>query len=258
MLGTIAAPRGLTIATQMPSMPRAVELVASWLDDHRDARLVVVDVLGKIRPQMAANADRYEADYRVISALKQLADNYGVAIVAVTHVRKMADGDVFNTVSGSTGLTGAADTTLVLRRERGEHGASLHITGRDVSEAEYAVTFTPEVGAWTLDGTDLRDAAERVASNKATAGLGERSADIVKIVNQHPQGIGPTPVALALNMTAKDATQYLGRLCDSGRISKIGRGLYAPVVSVVSVVSPDEEPPPYDTYDAYDTSLVEA
>ncbi|GAA4831666.1 hypothetical protein GCM10023221_04360 [Luteimicrobium xylanilyticum] len=240
MLAGEPAPRGLTIMTQMPSMPQATELIAGWLDEHRDARLVVVDVLGKIRPSLAANADRYDADYKVISALKQIADNYGIAIVAVTHVRKMADGDVFNTVSGSTGLTGAADTTLVLRRARGEHGASLHITGRDVEENEYALTFAPETGTWTLDGTDLHQAAERVATNKAVAGVSDDMAAVIELVNSKPEGVRAGDVATALGWPSTKATTYLNRACDQGRISKPGRGLFAAGVMSVSSVSSAE------------------
>lgn len=40
----------------------------------------------------------------------------GVAIVLVHHVRKMDADDPLDTVSGTTGLTGAADTVLVLNR----------------------------------------------------------------------------------------------------------------------------------------------
>lgn len=54
----------------------------------------------------------------------------------------MGDGDVFNTISGSNGLMGCADETMVLRRKaRGSSAATLNITGRDVKNQEFSVRF---------------------------------------------------------------------------------------------------------------------
>ena len=41
----------------------------------------------------------------------------------------------------------------MLRRSRGKAAAELHVTGRDVEEAEYALDFDPRFGIWQmLDG----------------------------------------------------------------------------------------------------------
>jgi hypothetical protein len=37
-----------------------------------------------------------------------------------------------------------------MRRARGQQDATLSITGRDVEEAEYALRFAPDLGAWLL------------------------------------------------------------------------------------------------------------
>src|SRR5206468_5458508 len=58
--------------------------------------------------------------------------------------------DFLEAVSGTNGIAGAADATLVLRRPRGQADGVLHVTGRDVDEAEYALAFQPAAGAWTL------------------------------------------------------------------------------------------------------------
>jgi hypothetical protein len=54
--------------------------------------------------------------------------------------------DFLDTISGSQGLAGAADTVAVLRRSRGSAGAVLKITGRDVEEAELALNFDAAFG----------------------------------------------------------------------------------------------------------------
>ena len=61
----------------------------------------------------------YAGDYDDVSALKNISDKYGIAVMVVHHVRKLKDiSDPFNEVSGSTGITGAADTNFVLKRSR--------------------------------------------------------------------------------------------------------------------------------------------
>lgn len=228
------APSRLTIVTALPGMPHATDLISEWLDEHDDARLVMVDVLAKIRPQSAPGADRYEADYRIIAELKRLADHHRVAVVVVTHTRKLGAEDVFDTVSGSVGLTGAADSTIVLRRARNETAGSLSITGRDVPESEYAVQFDGERSLWTLDGSELADAARRAAEARATAGLADRSSEIVAYVNAHPDGVRAADVERDLEYP--DARRYLARLSEAGRIQKSGRGLYGAAVPTVPSV----------------------
>lgn len=231
------APARLTIVTALPSMPQATELVSEWLDEHPDARLVVIDVLAKVRPMGAPGVDRYEADYKIMAELKRLADHHSVAVVVVTHTRKLGAEDVFDTVSGSVGLTAAADSTIVLRRARNETAGSLSITGRDVPESEYAVQFNGGQSTWTLDGNELADAARKAAEARTTAGLGDRSSEIIAHVNAHPEGVRAADVASELDIDPKDAGTYLLRAEKAGRIRRAERGLYGPVGSVGSVGS---------------------
>lgn len=247
------APARLSIVTSLPSMPQATELVSEWLDEHPDARLVVIDVLAKVRPMSAPGVDRYEADYRVLSELKRLADHHKVAVVVVTHTRKLGAEDVFDTVSGSVGLTAAADSTIVLRRARNETAGSLSITGRDVPESEYAVQFNGDLCAWTLDGNELADAARKAAEARTTANLGDQSSEIVRLVNASPDGTRAANVAGVLDIDPDKARVYLNRAADAGRIRKIERGLYGPVTSVTSVTSAQSDPPDRDTRNTRNT-----
>lgn len=54
----------------------------------------------------------------------------------------MADDDPFNRLSGTNGLTGAADGTLILMRNRRQDGiATLYATGRDIEDVEEELEF---------------------------------------------------------------------------------------------------------------------
>jgi hypothetical protein len=112
----------------------------TWLTDHPNARLVVVDVLKRIRGRTPPGVSYYDADYVTVARIKKIADQFGVAIVAIHHTRKADADDYLDEVSGTAGLTGAADAIAVLKRARGQAAAVLHLTGRDVDEANHALT----------------------------------------------------------------------------------------------------------------------
>jgi hypothetical protein len=73
------------------------------------------------------------------------------------HDRKAAADDFVDSVSGTHGLAGAADTVIVLTRARHATSGLLKVTGRDVPEGEYGVRVANGY-AWDLDGVDLGEA----------------------------------------------------------------------------------------------------
>lgn len=151
LLGSQQAPAGLTLVTECPPLPQGgTEAIAQWLDRNPDARMVVIDVFAKMRGQAPQGVSAYNADDVPVGYAKRLADHYGIAVVMVHHVRKAGSDDFLTEVSGTNGIAGAADATLVLKRARGQADGILHVTGRDVDEAEYALSFQPASGAWHL------------------------------------------------------------------------------------------------------------
>ena len=125
------------------------EQIEAFLADYPATRLIVIDTLQKVRDSRA-DKNAYSADYAEIGALKQLADRHGIAIVVVHHLRKLADNaDPFNQVSGTTGLTGAVDSTYVLKKDsRSGDTAKLLVTGRDLEYQELTLRF--ENARWEL------------------------------------------------------------------------------------------------------------
>jgi len=111
-----------------------------YLKDYPDSRLIVIDTLQKVRTASKDNA--YASDYGDISLIKDFADRHSLAVIVVHHIRKQNDSDVFNKVSGTTGLTGSADATFVLEKEkRASDTAKLYVTGRDTPYQEYTLRF---------------------------------------------------------------------------------------------------------------------
>jgi hypothetical protein len=235
LLGDEAIPPRFEYLTRIGSPGEIISTLTAWLGRHKGEQpFVIVDTLGKVMPLALQGESTYQRDYRITSELKQLADDEpGSAIGVNHHDRKASSDDFVDHVSGTNGLAGGADTILVLSRDRNEQAGLLRVTGRDVPEGEYALTFT---GAqWQLDGADLAAAAAAASTARVTAGLGDRSAAIIAYIGEHPEGVHAEDIALELVIESNAARAYLGRLLDAGRIQRPRRGLYTPVASVASV-----------------------
>lgn len=154
-----ASPR-LHIATSAGKIagdliPQLEEFIA----EYPETKLVIIDTLQMARQGGGDNA--YAADYSDMNTLKRFADEHGVAVLCIHHNRKMGDSDVFNTVSGTNGITGAADCTMVLNNlNRSAGRATLSVTGRDVEFQEYKVRM--EDCIWELiEKTSKEELEER-------------------------------------------------------------------------------------------------
>jgi len=229
LLGSDAIPKDFFYITRvMPS--RVTATIGAWIRCHAGAApLVVLDTLGKVMPPALAGESAYQRDYRIGGQIKAMCDeNPGLTLLVNHHDRKAAAEDFVDSVSGTNGLAGAADTILVLTRPRQEMRGVLKVTGRDVPEGEYALTFE-HGSAWALDGPTLDVAALNAREQRLAAGLSDRSAEVIAFVAQYPDGVRAADVERELGA---DARRYLARLAESGRIHRAKRGLYTPVPSV--------------------------
>lgn len=233
--GGLPLPAGLDILTKVnPNVMLAT--IIEWLDLHRDDRnppLVILDTLGKNRPQRASGEDPYTADYQFGSRIKSMVDSVsGAGLLAVHHTRKMEAADWLATVSGTQGITGSADYILILTRSRKSNDGILAVTGRDIMENEYAVKT--DNGIWTLDGMDIIDAAATVDTRRTEAAnakaLGDRSLDALKYVNSRTS-TSPADLAEHLGIDNKIAGNLLGKLLDRDAIAKASRGQYQPLTA---------------------------
>jgi hypothetical protein len=210
------------------------EFVEMWRDH---APVVILDTLGKAMPPAAAGESDYQRDYRVGGALKAIADSApGASVLIVHHTRKQAGEDFVDSVSGTQGLAGAADTILLLRRERHEKRATLQVTSRDAAEGEYSLTLNG-AGKWELDGASLEASAAAARDAKQTQGVGDRMAEVIEKVGAFPEGIKPHDVGVLLGMDDKTAQVYLSRAYEAGRVDRPKRGTYTPIPPVGSVGS---------------------
>jgi hypothetical protein len=216
-LHTNEAPERLHIATQWPRMDEGgAEALERWLESHPDTRLVVVDILKRVRPRTSPNRSVYEADYEALEAMQRLAAEYEVSILVVHHLRKQGAADPLDEISGSTGLSGGADGVLVLKRDRGRADAYLHVTGREIEEeAELALRWNADLASWTLVG----DAEEYRIS--------QERQDIVRVLEETEEPMSPKEVAELLGKPPNTVKYLMWKMSKDGQLTTAGKGRYS-------------------------------
>lgn len=239
-IGVTTGPKDLHFMTDVPA--GATATIAAFLERHGPRKpMVILDTLGKVRGTYGGN-DAYGNDYGQMSALKNLVDAVpGSSLIVVHHTNKGEKGDFLDSVSGTQGLAGAADSILLIRRERQTENSTLHVTSRDAKEGEYSLTL--EEGTWKLDGSSLKEATEAAQNRAATEGVGDDMTEVIKLVSKYPEGIKPKDISTLLHMDSSKVRQYLRRAFESGRIANPKLGLYTPVTVVTGVTLPAELDP---------------
>ena len=168
----------------------------------------MLDTLAGVKPIKTQQG--YTEDYESLAALHRLANDKAVSIVVLHHTRKMEADDPVDTVSGTLGLAGCADSVLVLNRS--SKGTTLYVRGRDIEEAEHAISFDKHSCRWTILGTatDVHRSNERGRILAALEGASDPMT---------PQDIVP-----ATGMHRNSADQPLFKMAADGEVKKVGRG----------------------------------
>lgn len=207
-------PENFYYATECPRANEGgIDVIRNWIESVEHPRLVIVDVLAMFKPARGGKENMYEADYNAIKALQTLASQHRVAIVVVHHTRKGgSDVDPFEKVSGTLGLSGAADTTIVLDRD--SNGATIYGRGRDIEEIESAVEFDKENCRWFMIGP-----AQEVRRTD------ERSL-ILSALKEADDIMSPADISDATRMPSPNVRQLLVSMTKVGEVIKVSRGRY--------------------------------
>jgi hypothetical protein len=208
-------PDRLKIATEWPRADQGgLDDIEAWIKATPDARLVIVDTLAQFRKVPNGKTPPYLDDYTAISGMQKLASKYNIGIVIVHHDRKADADDVFDTVSGTLGLTGAADTILIMKRQA-TGAVGLYVRGRDIEEVEKALQFNRATCRWTI----LGEAAEVFRS-------GERNR-VIAALEEAGEALSVTEIMAAAGIKSRGAADMLlGRMVRDGVLRKVGRGRY--------------------------------
>jgi len=230
--GATQTPQGLYVmgADSMdPLMEGGLEQLQNWVEDHPDTRLIVIDTMEHIKGngnRASKNNNAYEADVSFWKGLQVFSQTANISILLITHLKKeQSGGDQFNRVTGSIGITGTADTNILLSRERGSKDAKLLLTCREIEEREEAPIFNTETFTW-----ELTVMPEPGVFNMTAVPMSLSDA-IVAVLKEHGE-LSPVMVKgfLAedydITRTADDIRRNLHRLYERKLVDKGGYGKY--------------------------------
>ena len=184
------------------------EQLEFFINEHPDSKLVIIDTMQKIR-EVGGEVYSYASDYEIIGRLKQFADSHCICVLIVHHTRKQPAGDSFEMISGTTGLLGCADGSLLMqKKKRTALEATIDVVGRDQQDQILYLSKDPNTQIWNLDKTETelhREPPDPVL--EAVAKL---------VTSEHPEWTGsPSELAEKLNigMAANALTKYLNVKC---------------------------------------------
>ena len=181
------------------------------LKEIPETKVVVIDTLQFIKYRQGKSESAYECDYRTGRDLKEYAEKNKLAIVVVTHTTKMIHiEDEMSNVSGTNGVTGAADAVVVLNKEhRTDLDAKMFITGRKVRQTMHNIKFDDMKCRWEYIGvaeigdrdrreqeqrmmlyenSDIRAAVVKIASSITEPWKG-RAVNLIEEAVRHGAGI---------------------------------------------------------------------
>jgi RecA-family ATPase len=211
---SLGFPERVTYITEVPRLSAGgLDLIRAWIDAHPEARLVIIDTLAMVREGRKREDTTYDADYHAVLELRKIANDLKIAIVVLHHLRKADSDDVFDTISGTLGLTGAPDSILVLKHD-GRSSYTLHGKGRDLIDFEKAMTFDRQSCRWRIVG----EAAEVKRSTER--------ATIMAAIAEASEPIGPTDIAAETGMKVVNVKKLIAKLVKEGAAEKVARGLY--------------------------------
>ena len=207
-------PERLTLTTKWRRLDAGgVDDISAWCESVPSPRLVLLDTLAGVRPVRAGTDTIYEGDYKALRDVHRLAGDRGMGVVALHHTRKMEADDPVDTISGSLGLAGCADTCLILARS--SSGTTLYVRGRDIEEGEKAIMFGTDNCRWSL----LGEAAEvhRTDNQRKILAALERAMGLMN----------PGDIATVVELTRGTVEKTLFRMAEKGEVVQVSRGRWA-------------------------------
>ena len=112
-----------------------------WLTQTHNPKLIIIDTLEKFRGSESQTGNVYASDYKDMAKIQKLTIEYGVAIICIHHLNKSLHTDPMSRLSGSHGISGAADLVWLFdRKSRDVLNATLRAMGRDIPDARYSLS----------------------------------------------------------------------------------------------------------------------
>ena len=211
------ASENLFLMTEKSKLPKlsenGLEEIEKIINDEPEIKLIIIDTLGRIRGNTKRHDNNiYQADYELSSGLQGIAMKHQLCIMLIHHTKKGGEENVFDEISGTTGLPGGSDTMMVIKKVNGQ--STLNVTGRDIVENSFSIVFDDQIFTWNVVGKveEVRTTAERQAilDTLKTHNREMRSSEIAKIIEKSPS----------------NTSKLLSKLMTEGRVESPRYGSY--------------------------------
>lgn len=224
MLGVhnIPWPDNFHVFTKWPQGEAGLAQIEEWFKAYPDTRLCVVDVLNNFRRPMDRNDSFYDYDRTTVQPINDMFEHYHAACLLVHHFNKAkGNSDVFDSLTGSTGLPSAVNTLWAFERDPNESALTkFSMRGRDLENDE------PLALRW--DDYLTQHIIEGPAAEVATSA--ERKEILRLLDDDMPRS--PKEIAAEAGKTVAAVQQLLRKLVNEGLIDKQGYGKYARIHKV--------------------------
>lgn len=193
------------------------EQLTRFMQEHPDTKLIIIDTLQKVR-EVGGDNYSYAADYEIVGRLKSLADKYRVYMLIVHHTRKQATSDKMDAVSGTNGINGSADGSLIVEKPVNTGlEATINVTGRDHQDQILYLKKNPITQIWNLERLEnelyrespdsVLEAVEKLVSAGQPVWIGSPS-ELAEIIGSD----------MAVNALTKDLNIRCGKLTEDYNI----------------------------------------
>lgn len=192
----------------------AAENITTYLDHHQDTRLVIIDTLEHLRGTVINGESPYTADVKFLATLRTVLSRHPkVTLLVLVHTRKSEKDDPISAVSGTHGVTGGADSVLVLTGKRGVPKRILDVVGRDGEDERMVLV-------WTEHGLSLTDED----ADDPTLLMTLDDARVYREVEKFDGPVTAKDLETVLDMPK--IGNRLAKLASDGHLRKKGRGVY--------------------------------
>jgi len=205
------------IFTEWPQGPEGLAQLEAWLIAHPDTRLVVIDVLASFRRTMDMKEPFYQYDRETVKPINDLLEKYDCAGILVHHMNKARVDDVFDSVSGSTGLISVTNTQWAMGQHPEDRQSIIFaLQGRDLEGAH-----TEPLSLRWNDYAHQHEVEGKAAEVTISV---ERKA--VLDVLDDDEARTPKEIAELLGKPAAAVKKLLAKMIDDGQVDKAGYGQY--------------------------------
>lgn len=207
--------RGIRLEFEWPQAAEGVKRLRERLCERPSGSrpvLIIIDSLTRFRLPVSERGHAFTEDYNAVKLLSELCKEHsGLAVVVLHHTTKAVPDDPVSAISGTYGLTAAADSYCIMLRQGQQF--RLHAGGRLWDRDGNDFELKRQNGLWLLAGPWSNDGLQSLAPKQQAAIEALRTG--AKSNRELAEMTGQSQSALS---------HMMGKLEARGLVARIGNG----------------------------------